>query len=157
MDTAPEQAFDRIAWLAANALDAPIALITPTRQFLKARVGLAMTDTPRSWAFCNHTVLKRDVFAVEDLSVAPRFSDYPAVVDDPAFRFYTAAPILDSGGFALGSLCIIDFASRKLDDRQTRTLRELAEFSSTELRLRELKRNPGGGRRKSGVRSTITA
>lgn len=153
VDSAPEEAFDRIAWLAANTLDAPISLITlltPTRQFFKARVGLDMTDTPRSWAFCNHTVLQKDVFAVEDLSLDPRFSDNPAVADDPSFRFYAGAPILDGGGFALGSLCVIDFASRKLDDRQTRTLHELAELASTELRLREIKRGGGEGRRYPG-------
>ncbi|MFN3820252.1 GAF domain-containing protein [Blastomonas sp.] len=155
VDSAPEEAFDRIAWLAANTLDAPISLITlltPTRQFFKARVGLDMTDTPRSWAFCNHTVLQKDVFAVEDLSLDPRFSDNPAVADDPSFRFYAGAPILDGAGFALGSLCIIDFASRTLDDRQTRTLHELAELASTELRLREMKRS----RRSPVSRSAIT-
>lgn len=160
VDSIPEEAFDRIAWLAANTLDAPISLITlltPTRQFFKARIGLEMTDTPRSWAFCNHTILQKDVFAVEDLSLDARFSDNPAVADNPAFRFYAGAPILDSGGFALGSLCIIDFAPRKLDNRQTRTLSELASLASTELRLREMKRSHGGGRRKSAVHSAVTA
>jgi GAF domain-containing protein len=155
VDSAPEDGFDRIAWLAANTLDAPIALITlltPTRQFFKARVGLDMIDTPRSWAFCNHTIMQQDVFSVEDLSADGRFADNPAVAGDDGFRFYAGAPIRDEHGFAIGSLCVIDFTTRRLDDRQTKTLAELAKLGGVELRLREAKRLLQGARRHPGSR-----
>ena len=155
VDSAPEDGFDRIAWLAANTLDAPIALVTlltPTRQFFKARVGLDMIDTPRSWAFCNHTILQKGVFSVEDLSRDARFSDNPAVAGDEGFRFYAGAPIRDENGFAIGSLCVIDFEARRLDDRQTKTLAELAELGGVELRLREARRQLQGARRHTGSR-----
>ncbi len=155
VDSAPEDGFDRIAWLAANTLDAPIALVTlltPTRQFFKARVGLDMVDTPRSWAFCNHTIVQQGVFSVEDLSGDARFADNPAVAGDEGFRFYAGAPIRDENGFAIGSLCVIDFAARRLDDRQTRTLAELAKLGGVELRLREARRLLQGARRQAGSR-----
>jgi excisionase family DNA binding protein len=143
VDSAPEDAFDRLAWLAANTLEAPIALVTlltPTRQFFKARVGLDMIDTPRSWAFCNYTILQKDVFSVEDLSQDSRFADNPAVAGDEGFRFYAGAPIRDGGGYAIGSLCVIDFAARRLDARQSKMLAELAELGGAEVRLRDAKR-----------------
>lgn len=143
LDTPPEEAFDRLTWLAARNLDAPIALLTlltPTRQWFKSRFGLDTPETPRSWAFCNHTILQKGVFSVEDLPSDPRFADNPAVVGDPGFRFYAGAPVHDNEGFVVGSLCIIDRRRRKLDDAETQTLLALAALASDEVRLRTIER-----------------
>lgn len=143
LDTLPEEAFDRLTWLAARTLDAPIALLTlltPTRQWFKSRIGLDTPETPRSWAFCNHTILQKGVFSVEDLPSDPRFAANPAVAGDLGFRFYAGAPVHDNGGFAVGSLCIIDRRPRKLDDGERRTLMALAALASDEVRLRSIER-----------------
>jgi excisionase family DNA binding protein len=139
LDTPPEEAFDRLTWLAAKTLDAPIslmAMLTPTRQWFKSRLGLDLVETPRSWAFCNHTILQQGVFWVEDLSADPRFAANPAVAGGEGFRFYAGAPILDREGFAMGTLCVIDNKPRTLNERETRTLSALAALGSTEVRLR---------------------
>lgn len=139
LDTVPEEPFDRLTWLAAQSLGAPIALITlltPTRQWFKSRVGLDLPETPRSWAFCNHTITQKGVFSVEDLSRDARFADNPAVVGDPGFRFYAGVPVLDGDGFAVGSLCAIDYQPRKLDERGAQTLVAFAALASDEVRLR---------------------
>lgn len=143
LDTPPEEAFDRLTWLAAQTLDAPIslmAMLTPTRQWFKSRLGLDLVETPRSWAFCNHTILQEGVFWVEDLSADPRFAANPAVAGDEGFRFYAGAPILDREGFAMGTLCVIDNRPRTLNERETRTLSALAALGSTEVRLRGTER-----------------
>lgn len=54
----------------------------------------------------------------------------------PHFRFYAGAPVHDTDGFALGSICVIDFRPRKLDGSQRRTLLELAAIASDEVKLR---------------------
>lgn len=143
LDTPPEDAFDRLTWLATELLDVPISLmtlLTASKQWFKSRVGLDMTETPRSWAFCNQTIMQRGVFAVDDLARDERFAANPAVAGDPGFRFYAGAPILDEDGFAIGSLCVIDSAPRTLDARGERILKELAAIASDELRLRSLSR-----------------
>ncbi|GJD94551.1 GAF domain-containing protein [Methylobacterium iners] len=143
LDTAPEEAFDRLTWLAARTLEAPISLITlltPTRQWFKSRFGLELQETPRSWAFCNYSILQKGVFSVEDLACDPRFADNPAVAGDPSFRFYAGAPILDNEGHAVGSLCVIDFERRTLGAQQAEALRALAAMASTEVRLRATER-----------------
>ncbi len=143
VDTAPETAFDRITWLAAQTLSAPVALmtiLTPTRQWFKSRQGLDMTESPRSWAFCNHTVLQRQVFVVNDLSTHLSFASNPAVAGAPHFRFYAGAPVLDPEGYALGSICVMDYAPRTLDATQTQTLEALAAFASSEIRLAQTDR-----------------
>lgn len=143
LDTLPEEAFDRLTWLAARNLDAPIALLTlltPTRQWFKSRFGLDTPETPRSWAFCNHTILQKGVFSVEDLPSDPRFAANPAVAGELGFRFYAGAPVHDTEGFTIGSLCIIDRRPRKLDDGERRTLLALAALASDEVRLRAIER-----------------
>lgn len=139
VDTPPEDAFDRLTWLAAQTLGMPISLITlltPTRQWFKSRHGLDMADTPRSWAFCNHTILQQRCMVSEDLSADPRFADNPAVVDAPHFRFYAGCPIVDPDGFTLGSLCVIDTEPRTLDETQQAILTNLASLVSDEIKLR---------------------
>lgn len=143
LDSAPEEAFDRLTWLAAQSLDAPIALLallTPTRQWFKSRFGLDLPETPRSWAFCNHTIMQKQVFCVPDLAKDPRFADNPAVRGEAGFRFYAGAPVLDEEGFVVGSLCVIDRRPRVLDERGERTILALAALASDEVRLRALDR-----------------
>ena len=143
LDSPPEEAFDRLTWLAARSLDAPVALmtlLTPTRQWFKSRVGLDLAETPRSWAFCNHTIMQKQVFSVSDLAKDPRFADNPAVRGEPHFRFYAGAPVLDEDGFVVGSLCVIDHKPRRLDESEERAIQALAALASDEVRLRALDR-----------------
>lgn len=143
LDTPPEEAFDRLTWLAAQSLNAPIALLTlltPTRQWFKSKIGLDLLETPRSWAFCNHTIMQKQVFSVSDLAKDPRFADNPAVRGEPGFRFYAGAPVLDEDGFVVGSLCVIDHKARTLDERGEQTMQALAALASNEVRLRALDR-----------------
>ncbi|GGD34332.1 GAF domain-containing protein [Aureimonas glaciei] len=150
VDTAPEAAFDRLAWLAAETLETPVALVTlltPTRQWFKSRVGLDFTETPRSWSFCNHTILQKGIFAIPDLSLDPRFAANPAVVGAQGFRFYAGAAVRDDEGFAVGSLCVIDTKPRVLEETQEKTLQALAGLASDQFRLRAAERQLREARR----------
>jgi excisionase family DNA binding protein len=158
LDTAPEEAFDRLTWLAATSLNAPIALmtlLTTTRQWFKSRYGLDIPESPRSWAFCNHTILQKQVFSVEDLASDARFLDNPAVAGELGFRFYAGAPVTDGHGFVVGSLCVIDHRPRTLDQRETQTLLALAALASGEVRLRAVERQLRDRRRKVGHDASI--
>lgn len=144
VDTAPETIFDRLTWLASHTLKTPIALftmLTSSRQWFKSRQGLDMLETPRSWAFCNYTILQRNVFAVGNLARSEEFANNPAVAGGSKFRFYAGAPVLDADGFALGSLCVIDYKPRTLNRDQEEILRSLAQFTSEAVQLREARRD----------------
>lgn len=139
VDTPPEEAFDRLTWLAARTLDTPIALLTmltPTRQWFKSRQGLDMVDTPRQWAFCNHTILDKGVMVAEDMASDPRFAANPFVAGRPRFRFYAGSTVVDPDGFVLGTLCVIDTRARSFDETQKQILANLAALASDEIRLR---------------------
>jgi excisionase family DNA binding protein len=139
VDTPPEDSFDRLTWLAARSLDAPVALLTlltPNRQWFKSHYGLETVETPRSWAFCNHTILQKGIMVAENLAIDERFAENPAVIGELGFRFYAGCPVVDPDGFTLGSLCVIDTRPRTLNDTQKQILANLAALASDEIKLR---------------------
>jgi excisionase family DNA binding protein len=136
MDTPPDAAFDRLTSLAAHATECPMALVTllsTKRQWFKSRVGVDVAETPRSWAFCSHTILNGDLTMIEDATTDPRFRDNPLVTGAPHIRFYGAFPLVDGGGNRLGALCVLDREPRRLRDREIQSLRSLAELVSEEI------------------------
>jgi GAF domain-containing protein len=142
LDTPPEAAFDRIAQLAADLFDVPIAavsLIDTDRQWFKAMVGLDATQTPREQAFCAHTILSDEVMEVGDATLDFRFQENPLVTDDPSIRFYAGAPLRLRSGHRAGALCVIDRKPHApLTDAQRRRLAVLAEIVVGEMDLRLL-------------------
>lgn len=139
LDTAPEEAFERVTWLASQMLHTPVALITlltGTRQWFKSHHGTEITETPRDWAFCSYAILQKELFVVEDATADPRFASNPLVTDEPKIRFYAGVPLIGEDGFPLGTLCVIDREPRKLDDTQAKILIALAGVATSEIALR---------------------
>ncbi|WCM18760.1 excisionase family DNA-binding protein [Paraburkholderia bryophila] len=139
LDTPAEEAFDEITQLAARLLDTPIALLTlltPDRQWFKSHWGLQQTHTPRAWAFCNYTILQKDIFIVEDATTDARFAGNPLVTGEPDIRFYAGVNVRDIDGYALGSLCVIDRTPRQLDAEQQSLLASLGRVASDRINLR---------------------
>ena len=127
----PDPALDAICRTARERLDVPTALVTllyHERQLLRGRSGIDGTETPRSVAFCNHTILSDEIFVVPDAKADPRFADNPLVTGEPHIRFYAGAPLTYLHGVRFGALCVIDYKPRKfsLGDRA-----ELAELADT--------------------------
>ena len=139
-DSLPEPAYDAVVRIASSLCGTPISLISlisRDRQWFKARVGLDAEETPRSMAFCNHAIASPGhVMEVRDASVDPRFMDNPLVTGDPNIRFYAGHPLVDSQGYALGTVCVIDQVPRQLDDAQRVGLAALADVVSSLLEAR---------------------
>jgi len=143
VDTLSEPEFDEIVQLTAEVLRVPISLmtlLTPDRQWFKARWGLNAQETPRPWAFCNFTIMQNDVFIVDDAAADERFSANPLVTGEPRIRFYAGAPLRDAQGNALGALCGIDRQPRSIDAVQKRRLVNLAALASDRIALMTRKR-----------------
>ncbi|TXF98831.1 helix-turn-helix domain-containing protein [Massilia arenae] len=139
MDSAEEEMFDRLTWLASHVTECPMALLTllsGQRQWFKSRIGIERRETPREVAFCSHTIMQDGAFVVEDAGADPRFAANPLVTGAPHIRFYAGYPVLDANGLALGSLCVLDREPRRLRERELRALRELAAIASDEVRRR---------------------
>ncbi|WP_221936891.1 sensor domain-containing diguanylate cyclase [Mycolicibacterium sp. 018/SC-01/001] len=140
LDSLPEQAYDDFAKLASAICGTPIALITlldDDRQWFKANVGLDVSETPRSQAFCAHAIMDPgDVMTVEDATLDQRFAANPLVTGDPGIRFYAGAPLVAPTGEALGTICVIDRAPRSLSETQREALEILSREIIVQLELR---------------------
>lgn len=143
LDTPEEEPFNRLAMLARDLFDTPIALVSfidESRQWFKARVGVDVQQTPRGWAFCAHAIQSPDdtPFVVPDASRDPRFAGNPLVVGAPHIRFYAAVPMRSPDGFALGTVCVISDQPRPagITAAEGRWLTALAGLATDELELR---------------------
>lgn len=139
LDTTPEAALEELVQLASTICAAPIALISlvdTSRQWFKARVGLAVEETARNVSFCAHAIGSDELFVVPDALEDPRFADNPLVLSDPYIRFYAGAPLTSPEGLRLGTLCVIDRRPRVLDSTQRYALLALARQVMFHLELR---------------------
>jgi adenylate cyclase len=139
LDSAPEPAYEEISKLAAQICDCPVAtigFIDDRRHWAKSRCGLPRDEKPRELSICNSTVCQSDLLLVPDLAADERFSGYSTVAGKPHFRFYCGMPLINPEGFALGTLCVMDFQPRQLSFAQTEAVRCLAHQVSTQLELR---------------------
>jgi GAF domain-containing protein len=138
-DTPAHAHYDRIVRVAALLTMMPIALVSlldEERQWFKSRIGLSITETPRSWAFCNYTIQDTKIMIVEDATQDARFADNPLVTGQEAIRFYAGVPLVDENATRLGTLCVLDRVPRKLTHDQTWALTELASIVSEEIQRR---------------------
>ena len=139
LDTPAEPEYDDLVQLAARVCGTPIALMTlldDTRQWFKSRVGLAIEQTPREVAFCDHAIRESALLEIQDAWADPRFSQNPLVTGEPRIRFYAGVPLRTPDGHALGSLCVIDRQARTLQADQRVALAILARQVVGQLELR---------------------
>lgn len=145
MDTPAEAAFDRFTALAAEILDAPIALITlvdQQRQFFKSDIGLPeplATDreTPLSHSLCAHVVATNEPLKITDARRDPRFDDHPAVCD-LGIAAYLGVPLQTTDGITLGTLCVADQEPREWRRDALHILQRMSSSVITEIELRNL-------------------
>ena len=116
LDSSAEASFDHVTDWGREFFDVPVCLISlvdADRQWFKACYGLGAKETTRDVSFCAHAIMPKapEVFEVCDASEDTRFANNPLVTGAPFIRHYAGAPLLMEG-HKLGTLCIIDTASR---------------------------------------------
>jgi two-component sensor histidine kinase len=140
LDTPRESDFDEVVKVASAICGTPISvinLIDEGRQWFKAEVGLGVRETPLDSSICAHAILQPGLFIVPDTTLDRRFADNPLVTGDPHLRFYAGALLETPEGFPLGTVCVLDYKPRELDDTQKAFLRLMA---SQVMKLLELRR-----------------
>ncbi|MEH2419518.1 MAG: PAS domain S-box protein [Nostoc sp.] len=140
LDTPPEEAFDDLAFLAAQICNTPIALINlidSNRQWFKAKVGLDVQEMPRDTGLCPICMESGEVLIIPDTLADERFATNPIVTyAGLSVRFYAGIPLLASGGEAIGTLCIVDRVPRQISPKQVEVLQTLSHMVIRQLEIR---------------------
>src|SRR5680860_1195541 len=143
LDTASEQAFDRLTQLAVSMLDVPMAavsLVDEDRQFFKSCVGMPpdiahVRETPLEGSHCRHVVDRGAPLVIEDTRLNPLTAGTSPV---PAgTRAYAGIPLTTRAGHVLGAFCVMDRIpkSRKWSERELDFLMALAALVMSEIEL----------------------
>ena len=129
LDSLPEKEYNSITQLASYICGTPIALVSlidNQRQWIKSTIGIDVSETSRDDSFCQYTIMGDGVFEVSNALENEIFVDNPFVTGAPNIRFYAGAPLNDSNGFNLGSLCVMDIKPKILTEEQKNALQLLA-------------------------------
>ncbi|MFM8899207.1 MAG: diguanylate cyclase domain-containing protein [Burkholderiales bacterium] len=133
LDTGPEPEFEAIARVAARLFGTPMAMVSimdDKRLWLKAQIGLNITELPRQDALCALTlaqpVAHHQPLVIQDLWQDPRAVHNPFVTGPSQWRFYAAAPLFDALGHGLGTVAVMDTEPRSFNMAQRHALSDLA-------------------------------
>ena len=142
LDTLPEEDYDNLTRIAALICDTPVALINlidSERSFLKSAKGADIFESPREYSFCAHAINNpSELMVVNDSREDDRFADNPFVTGDPHVIFYAGMPLVTDDGYALGSICVMDFKPGELNEAQQNALKSLSHqvMQLMELRMK---------------------
>lgn len=141
LDTLQEKEYDDITYLASMICGTSmslISLIDENRQWFKSDHGLDATETPREFAFCAHALNEKDkTLIVKDAREDDRFKHNPLVTSSPNLVFYAGVPLVNSDGYALGTLCVLDGEPKTLTVKQEKALEILSNQLMKLLELRK--------------------
>ncbi len=139
LDTPIEAAFDDITLIASHVCGTPIAiinLIDGARQWFKSERGFGVRETPLENSICAHAILESSYLEIPDTLADQRFVNNPLMTGDRGLRFYAGALLKTPDGHAIGTVCVLDYEPRRLDDSQRDVLFALARQTMAQLELR---------------------
>ena len=89
-------------------------------------------------AFCLSLPLPSDLVVVSDTRTEPSLSQHRLVIGAPYIRFYVAHPIYNNDKVVIGSINLIDYLPRGLNEQDRQFLADLACLVERELHLRSM-------------------
>lgn len=139
LDSGVEEFFEDAVDSLQRIVDAPIvfiSLIDEWRQWMKAKRGLNLTETPRQHAFCAYTILNDRTLVIKDARLDARFADNPLVSGENAIVAYAGAPIVLPCGARLGAVCAVDHQPRDWNADEVAQLQRSARMVARHLDVR---------------------
>jgi GAF domain-containing protein len=133
--------FDRIAQMAANVFEAPVATVAilgKDRVWYPTAQGLEGQTVPPVGAGLVASIQQQSApFVVDEAATDPRTMDHPLVRGPRAMRFYVAAPIMSPDQQVWGSLEVLDRRRRRrVSDTQLSLLGNLAATVAQLIQIR---------------------
>ncbi|MGD0796748.1 MAG: PAS domain S-box protein [Acidobacteriaceae bacterium] len=157
---APDPALDDLTELAARACNTAAAGISFTgadRIYIHSRYGIHETELPLGSLPGAAPMGTHPVNEIPDASIHPAFAPNGIFLSGRAFRFYAGAPLVAPNGVPLGSLFVLDPATRRLTPFQLQTLAVLGRQAMTSIELSHaLRQMEGVARARQRVESALT-
>jgi GAF domain-containing protein len=142
LNTPPETDFDTIALLASEIFDterAYICFVDQDEVFIKSSLpaNYAPRAVARAQNLCSLSILKDEVTVYPDTRQNYELLDSPFLSTEDDIRFYAAAPIRNTKGSALGTICVTDDKPHlEITEKQTKLLQLLADAVMEKLEKR---------------------
>ncbi|HET8834276.1 MAG TPA: PAS domain-containing protein, partial [Gemmatimonadales bacterium] len=138
-DPDPDPALDRLARIAREALQVPVALVCVAESESPAAVGVdglaersAGGPDSELQRLCRFVATLGADLVVDDARRDDRLGQQPALAD-LGFAACAAVPVLDAAGAARGAVCALDHAPHRWTRAELAILRELAAAASDRL------------------------
>jgi PAS domain S-box-containing protein len=129
-ETVSGEAFDNITKLAAILCDTPIAILSfvdENQLRFKSVIGLTDDSGSRSGSFCESVIDKGEYYETTISSHTDNSRKNYPVSNDIPICFYAGYPLIDNKGFAIGTLCVLDYREKQLSSAQKEALGFLAK------------------------------
>lgn len=141
LDTHPEDTFDKIAFIAMQALKTPYAFLTfvdDDRVFFKSNISDFQGNIAARENFPCSLAILNDGFSIFYDTHDIDYLKEGYICGEGGVRFYAAAPLKSPEGFLLGTLCVADVKPRStpLNDVELNILKSLSEVVVNKLESR---------------------
>ena len=118
--------FAQAACLIADCPASLIAMMEEDTQRIQSCVGMELDTVERRHTVCQYTIMSKELLVITDTLDDPRSSANP-LIREGNIRFYAGVPLLDDEGYALGTICVIDFEPKSLSEKQVDSLEQLGK------------------------------
>ena len=149
LDAPPDEQLDRITRMAARVFGVPIALATIIDSdfiWIKSSVGFEATCLARADGLCETVIETGSIVQRNDARKHPVAKLHPLVDNECGIVFYAGAPIRNSEGHILGTLCIADLKERSFSEYDRQTLQDFADWAVDLIERRRAERERGEDR-----------
>ncbi|MCJ8152717.1 response regulator [Chryseobacterium sp. SSA4.19] len=129
IDLPKDPQLDIFAETACLVTDCPTSLISimeSDTQNIQSCIGMSLDHVDRKDTVCQYTIAAAKVVIINDTLEDERTSGNPLIIQG-GIRFYAGVPLIDDEGFALGTLCVIDYKPKTISEEQISTLKKIGE------------------------------
>lgn len=129
IDSNNDPAFDNLCQIIASYFDVPIvaiSLVDENRCWFKSTLGIQIKECRREDSFCNLVVTQNAMVEIVNIHHDERFIANPILKQDSGVSFYIGVPLHCSQGYAVGSLCLMDYSERSFIARDIQTFKRFA-------------------------------
>jgi len=110
-----------------NTSMASLTLMDEDVQWIKCSSGIMASQENVEDSFCKYLLNTNKIMVVPNALLDKRFVNYPSVTGLRHIRFYAGIPLVTTGGYHLGALCVYDENPNYLTNEQKSMLTFIAK------------------------------